>query len=152
MAKILNVAHTGFIVENMEKTVDFWVNIMGGKLLDRGEDAGDALGAGVMGLSGENTYAKMLSANIEAGGHILEFFQFLEPVTAPYHGDMSKSGSAHLALYVDDIAEMYDELKAKGVVFNSEINTVKNEDGSIAFQWVYLRDPNNICTELMQMY
>ena len=147
MALITKVAHTGFIVADIEKQVSFWTEMMGGELVKSGDAEGPVIGIGVL---GENRAAAMKTAVVRAGGHELEFFQFTDPVSAEYHGDMSVSGSAHVAMYVDDLEEMYRDLTARGIRFHSEINTDYKEDGSIDFKWVYLRDPNNICIELME--
>ncbi|MBQ9063447.1 MAG: VOC family protein [Eubacterium sp.] len=147
MASIINVAHTGFIVADIEKQVAFWTEVMGGELLKSGDAAGPVIAHGVLGLDGE---ASMKTAVVKAGGHELEFFQFTDPVSAEYHGDMSVSGSAHVAMWVDNLEEMYRDLTARGIRFHSEINTDYKEDGSVDFKWVYMRDPNNICIELME--
>ena len=147
MAKITTVAHTGFIVEDIEAQISLWTDILGGELISRGDAAGEVIGIGVLGVERD---AAMKTAVVRAGGHELEFFQFTDPASAPYHGDMSRSGSAHVAMYVDNLQEMYEELTGKGVQFHSGVNCDYAEDGSVALKWVYLRDPNNICIELME--
>ena len=147
MAAITKVGHTGFIVEDIEKQVAFWTEVMGGELVKSGEAAGRVIGVGVLGVDRD---ASMKTALVKAGGHELEFFQFTDPASAAQHGDMSQSGSAHVAMYVDDLEEMYQELTVKGVKFHSAVNTDYAEDGSVELKWVYLRDPNNICVELME--
>lgn len=148
MADFKGWAHVGFTVMNMERTLDFWVNDLGGKLISQADVNGEMLGKGVMG--GDRTYGSLRTAMVEIGGKYVEFFQYLTPATSvEFHGDPSIAGSAHLALEVDDICEMYDELLKKGVRFNSEVNE-NVENGKVTMKWVYLRDAENICIELIE--
>lgn len=149
MPQVTGTAHTGFIVKDLEKTKDFWINTLSGKLLVDKTIEGDTLGSGVLGENAQ-PYAKMKQAVVEIGGGEVEFFQFLTPVgKIPFHGDNSIPGSAHLALKVDDLQAMYDELVEKGVEFNSVVNEAV-EGGKVVLKWVFCRDPDNRCLELME--
>ena len=148
MAKVTGIAHTGFTVMDMDKTLDFWVDILGGIKTGESVIEGENLGHGVFGAHAA-PYAKMRMATVSLGGYEIEFFQYLTPATAPYHGDPSVAGSAHAAFEVDDLHQFYDELKKKGVLYHSPVNQ-NMENGIVTMYWVYLRDPNNICIELIQ--
>jgi catechol 2,3-dioxygenase-like lactoylglutathione lyase family enzyme len=59
-------------------------------------------------------------------------------------------GAMHLAFHVDDIQATCEDLKAKGVTFLSEPNTV--DEGVLAgWRWVYFHDPDLIPLELVQV-
>lgn len=148
MAKVTRAAHTGFTVLDMEKTLDFWVNILGATQTGGAVIEGDDLGHSILGTN-TTSYAKLKMATVRLGGFEIEFFQYLIPVTTPYHGDTSVAGSAHIAYEVDDIEQIYCDLCEKGVVFHSPVNS-NMENGDVVSKWVYLRDPNDICIEFVQ--
>lgn len=150
MGKIVGLGHASFTVMDMEKTVDFYVNKLGGKLLTETVDQGPDLGTYVMGANAQK-FAALKVAMVELGGIQIEFLQYLDPKTdVPYHGNPSIAGSAHLAFNVDNLEEVYEKLKKDGAVFHSSINECIR-DGVLVWKWVYMRDPDNICLELVQL-
>jgi len=152
MAKITGLGHASFTVMDLDRTVDFYVNILGGKLLDRTEDKGDKLCIYVFGEKHPQPGASLGIAMVELGGIEIEFIQYLDPPTSvPYHGNPSHAGSAHLAWEVDDIDGMYNQLIGRGVNFHSGVNECIR-DGILVWKWVYFRDPDNICVELTQRF
>lgn len=151
MASVVGVGHVGFTVFNLDKTVDFYVNKLGGKLLTTTIDEGENLGTYVLG-EGNQKHAALKVAMIEIGGIEVEFLQYLDPPTnEKYHGNPSIAGSAHLALEVNDIQEMYEKLRKEGVKFHSSVNDCIR-DGVLVWKWVYMRDPDGICCELVQKF
>ncbi len=150
MAKIIGIGHASFTVMDMERTLAFYVDMLGGELLTETVDEGPELGTCVMGKDAE-PYAALKVAMVKIGGLEIEFLQYLTPPTrTPYHGNPSAAGSAHLAFNVDNLDEMYAKLKARGVVFHSEVNDCIR-DGKLVWKWVYMRDPDGICCELVQL-
>ena len=114
MAKIVGLGHASFTVLDLDRTIDFYVNVLGGRLLDRGQDEGPNQGTAVFG-PGRQAYASLGIAMVKLGDVEIEFIQYLNPPTeVAYHGDPTCAGSAHLAWEVDDIEAIYEELKEKG--------------------------------------
>lgn len=151
MATITGLGHASFTVMDLDRTIDFYVNKLGGKLLKKTKDEGPNLGTCVFG-PGRQAQASLGIAMIELGGIEIEFIQYLDPpTTVEYHGDPSRAGSGHLAWEVDDIEAMYKDLKDKGVKFHTGINDCVRE-GVLVWKWVYFRDPDNICVELTQRF
>jgi catechol 2,3-dioxygenase-like lactoylglutathione lyase family enzyme len=151
MAKVTGLGHASFTVMDLDRTIDFYVNKLGGKLLDKTKDEGPNLGTCVFGSCNQAS-ASLGIAMIELGGIEVEFIQYLEPpTTVKYHGDPSQAGSGHLAWEVDDIEKMYEDLKIKGVNFHTGVNECIR-DGVLVWKWVYFRDPDNICGELTQRF
>lgn len=151
MAKIIGLGHASFTVMDMKRTVDFYVGKLGGKLLTETVDAGEHLGTYVMGKNAHPA-ASLKVTMVELGGIEIEFLQYLDPPTkVPYHGDPSVTGSAHLAFQVDDLEALYSELSSQGTIFHSTVNDCVR-DGELVWKWVYMRDPDNICVELVQLF
>ena len=151
MAKVLGIGHFSFTVLDMERTLRFYCGMLGGKLLTETIDEGDDLGRNCLGKMITNPYGKIKVAMVELGGVEIEFLQYLEPETiTAYHRNPTIAGSAHIALHVDDIEELYQTLSAKGVEFHSAINDCYRH-GELVWRWVYARDPDGICCEIVQL-
>ncbi|NMA18716.1 MAG: VOC family protein [Clostridiaceae bacterium] len=151
MAKVIGIGHISFTVMEMQRTLDFYCGLLGGTVLAETIDEGPELALRVMGDRAEDNFGKLKVAMVELGGMQIEFLQYLTPKTkVSYHGDPSRAGSAHIAVKVDDIEEMYQRLKSAGVIFHSEVNDCIR-DGTLVWKWVYARDPDNVCCELVQV-
>jgi catechol 2,3-dioxygenase-like lactoylglutathione lyase family enzyme len=151
MAQITGVGHVSFTVMDLDRTVDFYVNVLGGELLTRTIDEGDDLGPKVLG-KGKQAHCSLAIAMIKLGSLELEFIQYLDPPTQiEYHGDGSQAGSAHIAWAVNDIDSMYQDLVGKGVEFHAKPEGCYR-DGVLVWKWAYFRDPEGIIVELVQRF
>ena len=151
MAKVTGIGHMSYTVMDMDKSLHFYCDLLGGKLLTETVDEGPELGRYVMGDMLKDPYGKLKVAMVDLAGLQIEFLQYLVPETkVAYHGNPSIAGSAHIAVNVDDIEEIYRKLKAEGVVFHSDINDCIR-DGELVWRWVYSRDPDGICCEIVQL-
>ncbi len=148
MAKVLKVAHTEFTVSDMDRTVAFWKDIMGGEIIEECYNDNDVMGITVLG-NPDRPHAAFKVVKLLLGGHIIELFQYDDPVTKPFHGDPSVAGSAHLAFYVNDIRAFVDEIRGKGVKVLSDIQA-DEQDGVVKVLWVNVLDPDGIVVELYQ--
>ena len=150
MAKVIGIGHMSYTVMDIDRTLHFYCDLLGGRLLTETIDEGDDLGRSCMGKMRTNPYGKIRVAMVELAGLEIEFLQYLEPETnTPYHGNPTIAGSAHIAINVDDIEGMYQKLSAEGVEFHSQINDCIR-DGELVWRWVYARDPDGICLEIVQ--
>lgn len=151
MAKVIDIGHMSYTVMDIDKSLHFYCDLLGGKLLTKTVDEGPELGKYVMGDMLNNPYGKLKVAMVDLAGLQIEFLQYLEPQTnTSYHGNPSIAGSAHIAVNVDDIEAVYKKLSAEGVKFHSAINDCVR-DGELVWRWVYSRDPDGICCEIVQL-
>jgi catechol 2,3-dioxygenase-like lactoylglutathione lyase family enzyme len=93
--------------------------------------------------------AEILIADMVVGDSLIEFIQYLQPRSLPYHGNPSVAGSAHIALRTDDIESERARLEEAGVRFHTPIRTVEDPE-TTPWRWCYFRDPDGICVELVQ--
>ena len=103
---ILGQYHTGFVVENLEESLHFYIDILGLKIeREPATQSGEWI-SDVVGL--KNIELKM--AFVGTGdGHSIELFEYLNP-TCKKREDMDKvflPGSAHCAFIVDDIRSWF---------------------------------------------
>jgi catechol 2,3-dioxygenase-like lactoylglutathione lyase family enzyme len=161
------VHHVSLTVTDLERTVAFYRDVVGMRLVGRkhrqAEDLGTALlGAGAEGEAGATAVAgaaagppgaaraaEILIADMEFGGARVEFIQYVSPATTPYPGDPSVAGSAHIAILTHDIESEFSRLQAAGVRFHTPVRTVRDPDRP-EWRWCYFRDPDGICVELVE--
>ncbi len=143
---ILTTNHTSFTVSDVERSVAIYRYLQGFKLMSLAErPRGYAeIATGIPG-------AHLKVAYLEApGGHRLELVQYLSPPGVKLDTRTNNVGSAHLAFNVDDLRQMYKELKAKGVRFKGEPIEVPAgpNKGNLM---VYMLDPDDFTLELIQI-
>lgn len=148
---IKGVHHFSFSVTDLNRTVEFYTTLLGVKMLSRGQNKYDSLGTALFGKKwGINQlHAELELAVLDVGGTRVEFIEYKDPKTQPYHKNPSFAGSAHLAFQVDDIEEVRKKLEKGGVEFHSPIN-VYRETAKDEWKWCYFRDPDGIILELVQ--
>lgn len=143
-----------FTVTDLERTVTFYRDVIGMRVVTRkhrrGHDLGTALfGEEAAGRRATSPAAEILIADMELGDVRVEFIQYLDPPARPYPGDPSVAGSAHIAILTEDIEGEYRRLSTAGVRFHTPVRTV-HDPGRPVWKWCYFRDPDGICVELVE--
>ena len=143
------VHHTGIIVKDLDRSVYFYHDILGLEFSNEPSPwfEGDGL-AKAVGVPG----AKLRQVSLWVGDSAT--VELLEYANRPADNDtpiqQNYLGAMHLAFLVDDMDAKVAELKAKGVEFLSEPNTV--DEGVLAgWKWVYFHDPDKIPLELVEV-
>ena len=145
---IQRLHHTGIIVSDLERAIDFYHGVLGLEFANEPSPVFDdpALGAGV-GVPG----AALRQVTLLTGDDQLELIEYVappSPVDAPL--PQNALGSHHVAFLVDDIGAHKRELEARGVRFLSDVNVV--DEGVLAgWRWAYFRDPDGITLELVEV-
>lgn len=140
------VQHTGLTVSNLERSVDFYVRILGCKLIMSQEKTGGYLAA-IVGYP--NASLKMAHLSDPAGHHVIELFEYMVPEMVKTELEPRRIGNAHLCFLVSDLNAIYDAIKNEGITFISgpvDVDTGVNAGGV----GLYLRDPDGITMELFQ--
>jgi catechol 2,3-dioxygenase-like lactoylglutathione lyase family enzyme len=138
-------------VSNLERSIDFYCNLVGMKLI--GTQVHDQPYTSVQ-VGFPNTVLKAARLTIEGiapvrSGHLLELIEYVNPRGEPTDTTTNRPGAAHLAFQVDDLPAAYQRMKSQGVRFKSEpvkIMAGPNEGG-----WtIYFLDPDDITLEMVQ--
>jgi catechol 2,3-dioxygenase-like lactoylglutathione lyase family enzyme len=142
------VHHTGIIVSDLERSIDFYLDVLGLEMLTEPSSVFDApeLGA-ALGVPG----AALRMVTFRVGDGILELLEYSSP-PSPIDVPMPQNalGAHHVAFHVDDIQAKYDDLSAKGVHFLSPPNPI--DEGVLAgWRWAYFTDPDGITLELVEV-
>ena len=148
---ISGVHHFSLTVANIDKTIEFYRDTLGLTLQSRARNEGENLGVALFGTRwGINQKrADLELAVMRIGETSIEFIEYKDPKSQPYHRNPSIAGSAHIAFQVDDMEETRKKIERAGIVFHSPIQ-VFIEAEKIEWKWCYFRDPEGICVELVQ--
>lgn len=125
----MRMLHTMLRVGNLEKSIAFYTEVLGMKLLRQSE----------------NTEYKYTLAFVGYGD---ETENTVLELTYNWGTDSYDLGTAfgHIALEVDNVYDACDKIRAKGGVISREPGPVKGGTTEIAF----VRDPDNYAIELIQ--
>jgi catechol 2,3-dioxygenase-like lactoylglutathione lyase family enzyme len=146
MAAIIGAHHTSFTVADLERSLEFFRDVLGLEIVFVREVRDEYFGR-IVGLPGAVVKAALL--RIPGTGHHIELFEYLRPRGQAHRPRPCDPGSAHLSLLVNDLPKLCAELQAKGVSFTSD--PVRIDVGpNLGGYGIYLSDPNGILIELFQ--
>ncbi|MBU6147661.1 MAG: VOC family protein [Actinomycetales bacterium] len=138
--------HIAVTVSDTQRALDFYCGMLGLVQVEQHQ-----LAAADVKKANDIDNARGQSTRLAAPGtpHILidliEFFDLPKESAAPRAGVV---GATHFALSVDDIWQSYEELRAKGVVFDAQPATFPLETGAVTV--VFLSDPDGNSIELTE--
>jgi len=125
----MRMLHTMLRVGNLEKSIAFYTEVLGMKLLRQSDNKEYKYTLAFVGYGDESEHT------------VLE-------LTYNWDTDSYDLGNAygHIALEVENVYEACDKIRAKGGVISREPGPVKGGTTEIAF----VRDPDNYAIELIQ--
>ena len=143
---IVGFNHSGFVVKDIEKQIQFYVNVLGLQVIRRfssGHEASQHTGI-------SNAYRELVFLGKSDENHLLELIQFIEPeITNDGHISNTYIGAAHICFNVDNLRKMYEELCLKGMVFLTEPITRKDDQGG-SISICYGHDPEGNWIEFIE--
>ena len=133
----------GIVVNNLDKTRDFWINTLGFKLHIEAKEESPYIDELLAIKDPMLTTVKL----IDSKGFIIELLKFENyQVENSWSGDLKTTGLTHIALTVDNLDELVDNLKMQNYQPLSEIKISPNKKVKVAF----VRGPEAIMLELVQ--
>ena len=133
----------GIVVNDLDKTRDFWVNTLGFKLHIEAKEESPYIDELLAIKEPMLTTVKL----IDSKGFIIELLKFENyQVENSWSGDLKTTGLTHIALTVDNLDELVDRLKKENYQTLSEIKTSPNKKVKVLFE----RGPEAIMLELVQ--
>ncbi len=140
--------HTEFIVKDLEKSVDFYTNVLGMSVARRMEREGEFINQ-VLGFP--NAHIK--GAFVEKGeGHQLELIQYISPPSGPGGIERNDLGATHLAFYVEDFDKFYADTSQRGLRFLNPPAEMRDEDGNVQRKVAYSQDPDGNWLEFVEAF
>lgn len=143
--------HFSFTVKDIDRSVAFYTNVIGMKLVHTQEQHNEYT-AKLVGYPG--AHLKVAQLTIEGmvqqrSGHLLELVEYVYPECEPTDTATCRPGSAHLAFQVADIHAEYRRMVDLGVRFKSEPNAITAGINKGGFTCYFL-DPDDITLEIIQ--
>ena len=112
---ITNIRHTGITVHNLEKTMKFFIDVLGFKLKKKMNEHGSYID-NMLGLE----KVKVTTAKLKApDGSLIERLKFKNYKDKKWSGKIYSTGLTHMAFSVKNLDKSYKILSKKGVVFNA---------------------------------
>ncbi len=130
--------HVGFVVSDLDRSIDFYTRVMGFALLKRWEEGPELVEKG-MNVPG----AHLELAQLRGYNCVLELFQYLKSSGSAERIAPNHIGLGHISLGIVDFESFVQRLKDQGVSFVSEVTKVD------VGQWVFIQDPDGIRVEIM---
>ncbi len=139
---IVQMNHTGFVVRDIEKSIEFYRDVMGLELTRTLEREGPAISQ-VLGYEATHIKGALLSV---ADGHFLELIQYVHPEGAARPTEERNTlGATHLAFNVEGIDDTFHQLISRGA---RRLNPpAKVAPGRTV---CYLQDPDGNWIELIE--
>jgi catechol 2,3-dioxygenase-like lactoylglutathione lyase family enzyme len=135
--------HIGIVVNDLEKTRDFWINTIGFKLHIEAKEESPYIDELLAIRNPGLTTVKL----IDSKGFIIELLKFENYEVGNYwSGDLKTTGLTHIALTVDNLNELVVNLKKQNYQPMSEIKISPNKKVKV----VFVRGPEGTILELVQ--
>ncbi len=135
--------HVGIVVNDLDKTKDFWIKTLGFKLHIAAKEESPYIDE-LLAISDPSLTTVKL---IDSEGFIIELLKFDNyQVEKSWIGDLKTTGLTHIALTVDNLNELLVNLKQHNYQPFSEIKISPNKK----VQVVFVKGPEGIILELVQ--
>ena len=139
---ILQFEHTALSVADLDRSLAFYRDILGFKVIRVIEPREDPMLGTIVAMPG----ARARIAHLMFGDMMLELFEYKTPRGKPVSGTQADQGFTHIGFRSDDANADYRRMKEQGVTFLSE--PVEFRPGV----WVvYFRGPDGETCELRQI-
>jgi catechol 2,3-dioxygenase-like lactoylglutathione lyase family enzyme len=145
--RIIGADHTGITVTSLERSLEFWRDVLGFELSHTAHQTGE-LAREITGVAGAEIKLAVLRA---PGGHKIELLEYLAP---PDRKCLALKpcdvGSVHVALLVDDLDAALESIAASGWKAAGKPQTLRAGPNA-GKRVIYVRDPDGTTIEFMEM-
>jgi catechol 2,3-dioxygenase-like lactoylglutathione lyase family enzyme len=144
---ILAADHTGITVSNLERSLDFWQNVLGFEFSHSAHQTGERPEQ-ITGVKGAELKLAVLKT---PSGHKIELLEYFAPADRQrVNLRPCDVGHVHVALTVDDLDAVLKKIAESGWEAAGEPQTLK-QGPNTGKRVVYVRDPDGTTIEFMQM-
>ena len=140
---VIGYRHTGIIVKDMKKSLHFYKDILGLKVIQDFSDSSQYINK-ITGI--KNADIHMIKLEV-GDGTILEILEYRNHPTELIDQPIYNVGASHIALQVKNAEKAYEILKEKGIKIISEPVLSSEKIAKVFFCF----DPNNVRIELVEM-
>ena len=146
--RIIAADHTGITVSNLERSLEFWRDVLGFEFSHTAHQKGERPEQ-ITGVKG----AELKLAVVKSpSGHKIELLEYFAPPDRKQHVDLRPCdvGQVHVALTVDNLDAILERIAAIGWKAAGKPQTL-TAGPNAGKRVVYVRDPDGTTIELMQM-
>lgn len=144
---IISTDHFSFTVSNLEDSIHFFCDLLGLKASPIMEVENVDVQK-IIDMPGARLRISLIQT---PDNQKIELIEYVKPKGRRINSETCNPGVGHLALLVDDIQKMYEDLTKKGIKFkNPPVWTVSN-DGKGRWGVCYLKGPDEITIELIEI-
>lgn len=146
--QLAEIHHLGITVSDIEQSIAFYRDVLGMTLVGRRACVEEGYVAKQTGYEGVRLSVASFRVRPDSPNS-LEVVQYLNHTGEPADTSTNRPGRTHLCLVVDDLATAYEDLRSKGVRFQSdpvEITAGPNKGGKV----IYFFDPDNYVLEMFE--
>lgn len=140
---ILNIRHTGIVVDDLDASLDFYINKLGFVVSKQMDEHGMFIDR-ILGFNNTNVATVKMILN---DGLMLELLDFKSHKAEKTVKQLNDIGLTHIAFTVDDVDEMYSQFITQGVEFIS--NPQVSPDGYAKV--VFCKAPEGTYIELVEL-
>ena len=140
---IKNIRHTGIVVSDIDKSLHFYENLLGFKVVKRIDEEGSYIDNLLKLKNGKVTTIKMCLAN----GHMIELLYFHNFQKEKKEKKIDDIGLTHFSITVDNISILYARLTKKGINFLSHPQISSDGYAKVAF----CKDPDGVFVEIVEI-
>ncbi|MBQ9165555.1 MAG: VOC family protein [Oscillospiraceae bacterium] len=139
---IQSLDHTGFIVKDLDKSIDFYVNKLGFELKMRWYETAEQCQPGMGNPGGDLELAKLVGY-----GTTIEVSQYLHSAGSDAPIEPNRIGVGHASFIVNDLPALVAYLEEQGVEMAPRMIVPE-----LNITWVHVFDPDGIRVEFMQFF
>jgi len=146
--RIIAADHTGITVSNLERSLDFWQNVLGFELSHRAHQTGERVEQ-ITGVKG----AELKLAVVKTpSGHKIELLEYLAPPDRKKDASLRPCdvGHVHIALTVDDLDAVLKKIAESGWKAAGKPQTL-TAGPNAGKRVIYVRDPEGTTIEFMEL-
>ena len=139
--------HTGFIVRDLERSVEFYTNVLGLETTRRMEREGEFINQ-VLGFPNAHIKGAFMG---QGEGHLLELIQYISPPSGPGGIERNDIGATHLGFFVENLAQFYADKSHRGLRFLNPPAEERDANGNLVRSVAYSQDPDGNWLEFVEI-
>ncbi len=148
---IHEIMHVGLTVSDLERTKQFYGDVLGLKFVNEIELKGEESDI-LFGRTNVHARVAYMNGSDEIMAPPVELIQFVNDDVKKEEGNLFQTSISELCFRVNDLDKTYNDLKAKGVTFLSRPCSMDFRNQGLGMsKAVYLKDPDGIILELMEV-
>src|SRR2546423_14259332 len=145
--KIIAADHTGITVSDLERSLEFWQNVLGFELSHRAHQTSE-MASEITGVAGAEIKLAVVKA---PGGHKIELLEYLAPHDRKKRVDLRPCdvGSVHVAFTVDNLDGILQKIAGSGWKAAGKPQTLPSGPNA-GKRVAYVLEPDGTTLEFMQ--